>query len=156
MLRLSIGLCLAKHLRTHPATPHESQINIHAPLAVGAGLRPARPFLFDCLPFVVGALFVYPTPLKGCALFALRTPPHPSTSTRAQLTRCVYELPVVVTPVDLFPHNREVALRRTQRIGLPRKSDGRHFHVRLQLARGSSPSEPKVLGRVFILHRLSR
>jgi hypothetical protein len=65
MLRLSIGLCLAKHFRTHPATPHESQINIHAPLAAGAGLRPARPFLFDCpsgaAPFAVkGAGFEFP------------------------------------------------------------------------------------------------
>lgn len=38
---------------------------------------------------------------------------------------------IVVTTVDLLPDDGEVALRRVQWIGLPRKTDGRHLNLSL-------------------------
>ena len=58
---------------------------------------------------------------------------------------------VAIAPVSFFTDDRKVALRRTERIGLPRKADRRHFNLCLQLARRSGSCEPEMFRGVLVL-----
>jgi hypothetical protein len=62
---------------------------------------------------------------------------------------------VVITPVRFFTYDREVAFRRTKRIGLPRKAHGRHFNLRLHLTCRSGSCEPEMFGGVLVLRGFS-
>ena len=62
---------------------------------------------------------------------------------------------VVVTTVDLFSDNGEVALRRVEWIGLPRKTDGWHLNFCFHLARGASACKSEVPGGILILQPFS-
>ena len=59
---------------------------------------------------------------------------------------------VVITTVNLFTDDGEVALRRVERIGLPRKADGWDLNNRLRLARRAGAREPEMFGGVLVLH----
>jgi len=62
---------------------------------------------------------------------------------------------VVVATVDFFPDDGHVALRDIQRIGLPRKPDGRNLNFRLHLARRAGSSEAKMSAGVLVFRRFA-
>jgi hypothetical protein len=68
---------------------------------------------------------------------------------------CLIASTVVVTAVDFIPHNREIAFRRIQRVGLPGKSGRGHLYLCLHLTRRASPREAEMLLGIFIIRRLS-
>jgi hypothetical protein len=59
---------------------------------------------------------------------------------------------VVITTVNFFPDDDEVALRGMKRIGLPRKADGWDLDYRLHLARPTGAREPEMFAGVLVLH----
>jgi len=59
---------------------------------------------------------------------------------------------VVITTVNFFTDDGEVALRGIKRIGLPRKADGWDLNNRLHLARRTGAREPEMFGCVLLLH----
>ena len=62
---------------------------------------------------------------------------------------------VVITTVNFFTDNGEVALRGIKRIGLPRKADGWDLNYRLHLACRMGAPEPEMFGGVFVLRRFA-
>ena len=59
---------------------------------------------------------------------------------------------VVIPAIDLVTDDREIAPRRIQWIGLPRKTNGWHLNRGLHLARRSGSSESEMFAGVLILH----
>ena len=69
--------------------------------------------------------------------------------------RAIFVSTVEVAAVHFVADDGDVGLRSGQRIGLPRKTDGRNFDLRLELAGGASAGEAEMFGGVFILHGLA-
>jgi histidinol phosphatase-like PHP family hydrolase len=62
---------------------------------------------------------------------------------------------VVITTVNFFTDNGEVALRCIKRIGLPRIADGWDLNYRLHLACRTGAPEPEMFGGVLVLRRFA-